>query len=382
MAQVVKLPELKPHYAIGETQLILNETIEGSPMASALFREAMVRSDMPLTFNQITNAELIPQYKIAEPVWSQFSKRITLKDLTEQSYIEVWPDLSKLPPRENGRARIKNKAPRIGANNEYPAIALDESTAKVKADKYGLRMPLTIEMIINDQLDILASYPEALAVYMRTLEDIVTTESLVDVNGPLAAITVLAANTGLGTLINAALSQDAVTAALQQMSNIEVHGVRTQMAGSTLVVPRTLELVARRIVGKTNIEVTTQNGTGSGSTLTKETVPNPAAGLKVVVLDPLQWVNLNANAATAWFLLAGTNTLIGRPSLVTGFLRQYPDPQTFISSPNALTPAGGLANWRDGSFLNDSIEFKVRHFVGSKLVLPEGVIASKGTGAA
>lgn len=371
--QFVKLPELKPHYEVAETQLILTETVQGSPMASALFREAMVRSDMPISFNQITNADLVPQYQVAEPVWGEFSSRITLKDLTEQAYLEVWPDLSKLPKKENGRDRIKNKAPRIGANNEYPAIALDESTAKVKAEKYGLRMPLTIEMIINDQLDILASYPEALAVYMRTLEDIVTTESLVNDAGILAGITRIAANTEYSTPVNPALSWDSVAAGLQQLANVEVHGVRAGLAGARLVVPRSLELTAKRIVGTESFEVT------DGSR--KYTVPNPAAGLGVTILDALQWVNISASAGTTWFLTTGKAGTIGRPSLVTGFLRQYPNPQTFISSPNALTPAGGLARWQDGSFLNDSIEFKVRHFVGSKLVFPEGVVASNGTGA-
>lgn len=376
----VKLPEFKPHYAQAETALIVQETIQGNRMASALFQEAMVRSDMPITFNQITNADLIPQYEAYQPVWKEFSKEITLKDLTEQAYLEVWPDLSNLPPRENGRARVKNKAPRIGANNEYPAIALDESTTKVKAEKYGLRMPLTMEMIINDQLDVLAQYPEALAAYMRTLEDIVTVESLIEDNGqgPRAAIARLAASTTYATPINAALSFESVAAGLQQLANVEVHGNRTALQGSTLLVPRGLEILAKQIAGTTNREVTTVNG----STSTKQTVPNPASGLKVVVLDPLTWVNLAGSAGSTWFLTAGTNGTIGRPSLVTAFLRGFPAPQTFISSPNALTPAGGLAKWQDGSFLNDSIEFKVRHFVGAKLVLGEAVIVSLGTGVA
>lgn len=378
-AQVARLPELKPHYTVAETAIVLNETIDGKPLASALFREAMVRSDMPLTFNQIVNAEMIPQYQNIQPVWQEFSRRITLRDLTEQSYIEIWPDLSTLPPRENGRARIKNKAPRIGANNEYPAVVLNESTATVKADKYGLRMPLTIEMIINDQLDALANYPEALAVYMRLLEDILTVEALIADNGQgiRGGIPRLAAgnapSTGAAVPVNSPLTFEAVELALQQMSAVEVHGIRTGISGTRLVVPRTLELAARAIVGTSDREVT-QSGV-------MRVVPNAASGLGVSVVDALTWVNIAASANTTWFLVAGSSGTIGRPSLVTGFLRQYQNPQLFISSPNALTPAGGLANWADGSFLNDSIEFKARHFAGAKLVYNEGIIASDGTGA-
>lgn len=368
----VKLPELKPNYTVAETTVVLNETIQGSPMASALFREAMVRSDMPNSFNLITNVELVPQYQLLAPAWKEISKQITLKDLTEQSYVDVWPDLSTLPTKENGRNRVKNKAPRIGVNNEYPAIALNESVAKVKAAKYGLRMPLTIEMIINDQLDILGSYPEALAAYMRTLEDIVTTESLVNDQGILGNITRLQANADLGTPINAALTQDSAEAALRQINLVEVHGLLANLGGARLIVPRQLKLQAERIVATPAWEVT------DGSR--KFIQNNPLAGVGVTVLDALSWVNTSASGATQWFLSSGTGGTIGRPSLVTGFLRAYPNPQTFISSPNALTPAGGLARWQDGSFLNDSIEFKVRHFVGSKLVFTEGLIGSSGLG--
>lgn len=377
MPQVVKLPELKGHYDIAETQLVLNETIQGSKMATALFQEAMLKSDMPITFNQVSNANLVPQYEVAEPVWSQFSQRTVLKDLNLQSYVEVWPDLSVLPPREGGRARVKNKAPLIGPNNEYPAISLDENSVSLRLNKYGLRMPLTMEMIINDQLDILGKYPEAMAVFMRTLEDIVTVEALIadDGQGPRGSILGLAANAQFGTPINAALSFDSVAAGLDQLNNVEVHGVRTGWEGAKLIVPRNLELTARRIVTTPSWEFTDAQNR-------KYTVTNPAAGLQVVVSDALRWVNLAAAAPTTWFLSTGSVGTLGRPSLVTAFLRGYENPQTFISSPNALTPAGGLAPWTDGSFLNDSIEFKVRHFTGAKIVFAEGLLVSKGTGVA
>ena len=215
---------------------------------------------------------------------------------------------------------------------------------------------------------------------MRTLEDIVTVEALIEDNGqgPRAGIARLGASAQFGTPINAALTIESASAALQQLANVEVHGNRTNLQGATLLVPRTLEIVAKQVVGTVSREVTTT----TGGTSTKATVPNPASGLKVVVLDPLTWVNLAGASGSTWFLTAGTTGTIGRPSLVTGFLRGFPAPQTFISSPNALTPAGGLAKWQDGSFLNDSIEFKVRHFVGAKMVLAEAIIVSLGTGVA
>lgn len=373
MAQIVQLPELKPHYTQAETGLVLNETIQGSRMASALFQEAMVRSDMPITFNQISNMELVPQYKESAPVWQEFSKRYQLKDLTEQSFVEVWPELAGgLPATEGGRKRIKNKAPRIGANNEYPTASINESTATIKAAKYGLRLPLTIEMIINDQLNILAEYPAALAVYMRTLEDIVTAEALVDENGIIAGIPRLAASLALGTVTDAPLNEKSLEAAAQQLDDTEVHGFRANLTGTRLVVPRKLKRQAERITSIPGWDRT------DGSRKYYEA--NPNVGIAVTVLDALSWVNISESSDTAWFLMVDASGPGGRPGLVTAFLRGFDAPQQFISSPNALTPAGGLADWKDGSFRNDSIEFKVRHFVGAKAIYTEGIVASSGLG--
>lgn len=362
----VKLPELKPHMTVAENDLLVNEINDGNGVAAALFREAMLHTDLPLAFNQSSNAALIPQYAQAEPVHKSFTREVTLKDLTEQAYVEVWPTLENLPQYEGGKKRIPGKAPLIQPNAEYPAISLDENNASMKLDKYGLRLPLTMEMIINDQLSILSNYPEALAVFLRQLEDIVVAEALIepDRDGALASIPRV---TG-----NPELSIDSLDAAKQQLAETKVNGNRINVQQVTLLVPRTLESRAKQLVSIQYYDTTIDGKTFKN-------VANPVFGTKVQVFDALLDVNTGSKASLTWFLLANDGQTAGRPSLAAAHLRGYLTPQTFISSPNALTPAGGLANWKDGSFLNDSIEFKARHFFGSKLILDEGVLVSEPT---
>lgn len=359
-----KLPELKPHYTVQECGFIVDKVNEGSYIASGLFREAFVQTDLPLAFNAMTNKTLIPQYQQAEPVHGEFTKTVVLNDLRPQGYLEVWPSLDSLPATEGGKPRTPGKAPLIAPNDEYPAITLDEDTVELKLNKYGLRLPLTIEMIINDQLAILANYPEALAVFLRQLEDIVVAEALTNDAGT-GASTAITHVTG-----DPVLSIDSIAAALQQLSEVVVNGNRTNISQARLLIPRTLEQAAKRWTSIQTFDQTIDGKLYKG-------VANPAYGVPYTVFDALTQVNRGTKAAATWFLLANDGQLAGRPSLAAARLRGYLQPQQYISSPNALTPAGGAANWKEGSFRNDSIEFKARHFFGSKLVLSEGVLVSE-----
>lgn len=365
---LTKLPNdgiLKPSYTVAEAKLIVDETNMGNGMARQLFKEAMLHTDLPHAFTNLTNKTLVPQYAQATPQHGQFTREVTLSDLRPQGYIEQFPDLSTLPERPGGKQRKGVVAPKIGPNNEYPAIALDEAETDLKIDKYGLRMPLSIEMIINDQLGVLQNYPAALAVFIRQIEDVIVAESLIrkDGNGPLDALTHV---TG-----NPVLSVDAVADALEQLDNVEVNGNRAILGGNpALVIPRTLARLAERITSIQSYDYTDADGK------TWKGVANPAYGLKTVILDSLSQVNTAAAAANTWFLVADGSSMLGRPGVAFSRLAGFLEPQQYISSPNALTPAGGLAAWNEGSFLNDSIEFKVRHFAGAKVVYSEGILVS------
>lgn len=363
-----KLPnggELKAHYTAQEASDLVELVNGGSYQAAALFREAFLQTDLPLAFNQVTNAGLVEQYPAAEPQHQLFTRPNTMTDLRPQKYKEIWPTLDNLPNTENGKVRVPGKAPKIGPNNEYPAISMDASETQTKLDKYGLRLPITIEDIINDELGVLSNYPQALAIFMRQLEDIIVAEALIadDRQGPRAGIEHVAGDP--------VLSIDSLIAAMQQLKDVKVNDVYTNIQQAALVVPRSLEVRARALVAVQSWDDTI---TEPGKVF--KNVPNPVYGTKVVVFDALNTVNLADERGVTWFLVADASQLRGRPSVVASKLRGRETPQTFISSPNALTPAGGLADWREGSFLNDSIEFKVRHFFGSALIFVEGIVVS------
>lgn len=387
---LTQLPELKGHMTAEETALLIDEIAEGNQVARALFREAWVYTDMPNAFTAQTNVALVPRYTEATPKWGEFAKFVQLPNFKKQAYKEIWPTFEGggMAPRENGRPRIKNKAPRVPANTEYQTVALDTSSTDLFLHKYGLRFPITWEMIINDELDTLSEFPEILAVYMRLLEDILQAEAFINDNGqgPRGGITRVQAVSTVGfapgTPINPPLSEAALANAVQQLINTEVHGQSISIGNVRAVIPKQLELLFKQIVGVTTRNVNTLNEEGT-AVLATETRPNPVAGMPYTVLDPLTDVDISASAATTWYLVATVGGAgAGRPGVVQTGLRGHNNPELFIANPGALLVGGGQANWKDGGFRNDSIEYKVRHSRGAGIVFGEGVVVSRGTGVA
>jgi phage major head subunit gpT-like protein len=98
-----------------------------------------------------------------------------------------------------------------------------------------------------------------------------------------------------GGTVNGALNDANLKAAVIQMARqVDDRGLLIQVQPKILVVPRSLQFIANTLVQSNNVSV---NGTGSGMTNDKNTLPN----LKVVVLDYLTYTK--SATAYPWFLI-------------------------------------------------------------------------------
>lgn len=52
-----------------------------------------------------------------------------------------------------------------------------------------------------------------------------------------------------------------------------------------------------------------------------------------------------------------------------------------MKSPNAIRVGGGAVGPEEGSFENDSREWRVRHILGTVMIDPRQAVASNGSGA-
>ena len=76
---------------------------------------------------------------------------------------------------------------------------------------------------------------------------------------------------------------------------------------------------------------------------------------------------LTAESVAGWYLLADPN--FSRGALEMGFLRGHEEPEVFMKNPDAIKVGGGI-DPLNGSYANDSVEYKVRHVLGGTTLDP------------
>jgi len=71
----------------------------------------------------------------------------------------------------------------------------------------------------------------------------------------------------------------------------------------------------------------------------------------------------------------------GRPGLVNAFLRGHEQPSLRASANTGVAIGGGSLSPTDGSFDDDTIQYRVRHVNGTAALVNTSVYASAGTAA-
>lgn len=324
-------------------------------------KEAMTTSDFPILFADILDRQLLANYQEIQPVYQAFVRESTVPNFNEVKRFAVDGAESALPE--------------VDEREEYPEGALIESEDTLSVRKYGRRLDLSWEAMVNDDLDAFRRNPDRLARAARRSEQRFVTSLYVDANGPHASLyTVGNGNivTGNPPLTLAGLQTAYTTLAAQRDEDDEP--IVIDMA--TLVVPPALEVTANNILNALQIEMTDQGGSASQKLIAK----NWMAGRLRVVVDPyIPVIASTANGNTMWALFANPNT--GRAALEFAKLRGHEDPALYERAPNARRIGGGDVM---ESFEDDSVAWRVRHvFGGTRLTSTGGAkstVASQGDG--
>ena len=122
----------------------------------------------------------------------------------------------------------------------------------------------------------------------------------------------------------------------------------------------------------TAFEVTDANGT--------YTIANPISDIGLVVNPWLPVIDKGPNVNKTWYLMPAGSAGV-RPAVVFSKIRGRETPQLRIAAATGNYLGGGEVPGREGSFLNDDIEFRVRHYVGAAGIAFETAVVSNGSGA-
>jgi len=360
--------------ALQETAKLLADVKVGrQPMW--MLQEAMSTSDFPILFGDVLDRVMLARYERIPEEWRSYARFTTVRNFLPQEIQKNWG---------LGSEGLLEEVKEL---EEYPERAIEEQarvTWRVK--KYGARIGLSWEMIVNDENGFFGDLPDRLAEAARRTEvNLVSTQFI----GLTGFNTSLYNNTN-GNIVNIAngaatnnppLSITALQDAMTVLSNMrDEDGQPIFIDMVTLVVPPALEIPARNLLNAIQLEITQAPGVrDGGSGEQRLIVQNWMRNRLQLVVNPYIPIRATSNQNTTWFLFAAPTA--GRGAIWLGGLRGREAPELFIKEPNARRIGGGQVNPLDGDYDTDAVQYKVRLVRGVTTVDPKLTVASNGSGA-
>ena len=368
---------------------------KGDYHARANLKEAAIStSDFPSIFTDIKTAQLQAKYALVDTRnWQKIARRITVPNFLPQSFLDLgWDDsaFDNILAANGGYSTTPGTLPNIPEATEYPmAFKLYSSEESLSIRKAGARIPVTFEAIINDQWNIIDDLPNWLLRTALDSEEAEVTKLLTDGDGPNSAYF----NAGNGNLLNyggntagqAALTRDTLKAALVQANSFKAgpnSNRPVRFNKFALVVPTALLADAQAIVDAPRVYTVTAPvpGTTTGETYTYVETFTFGAAFEIVENTWLEQIDA-VHGDTAWYVVPFAGEGI-RTALGLGFLEQHEAPELRVHNETGLYLGGGQVPVREGSFLNDTWELRIRHIFGA-VALNGGIgtVASSGQAA-
>jgi hypothetical protein len=349
---------------LAEAAGLVGRVFQGDRRAMLQVQEQMTTSDFPKIFGDVLDRELMAQYEQISPVWEKFARRTVVRDFRPKHWLDLLGGRAVLDP--------------VKERGEYKARSLTEGEYFLTVGKYGTRLPLTWEMMVNDDLDAFRTAPERLSQAARDTEDQLGTGLIASAAGPNATFfnSAPATSGGVAAAVGTGkLTTDNVTSALTTISTrVDSDGRPVMIDALILMVPPSLAVIANQIINAQII----RNRVTSGSNTQDLEIGNWLSSQIQVVVNPwLPIIDKSANAATTWYLLPSPS--IARPALTMGFLRGYETPDLRMKADTGMRVGGGNIPAEEGSFDTDDIQYRIRHVVGGTTLDPIAAYASNGT---
>ncbi|MFI6296850.1 Mu-like prophage major head subunit gpT family protein [Nonomuraea sp. NPDC050790] len=358
--------------ALLEATHLYGRVVQGSKRAALDFQEAMTTSDFQHLFGDILDRQILANYRSMPVQWDRVARRGRVRDFRTVKRFTI----------DGGEAILDE----VKQQSEYPAASLVDGKYEYGVKKFGRRIPLAWEVLINDDLDAFADIPTRLGTAARRSEERFGTSLYASSTGPnstffssgnknLLAVADVQAAGGAG-FTTTALNTTSLQAAFTKLAaQVDTDGAPIYIESVYLVVPPALEVVARNIINATEIVAASGGGDGTGNDQLR--VSNWMQNRVTLIVNPWLPIIDTTSGNTAWYLFADPS--VGRPAMEVGFLIGHETPELFQKHPNATRVGGGAADPMDGDFDTDSIEWKLRHVYGGVLMDSKSGLAANGT---
>lgn len=334
-----------------------------------LLKEAMTTSDFPLLFGDLLYRQMLGNYTAWPSTVDQWMRPVKVRDLRNLNLYTI----------DGGQAALTTA---VKEREPYPEVYFTEGRYQASVAKYGRAYGISMEMILNDDLNAFQARPRLMATGARRGEEYLAASKACGSTG-LNGTFFTSGHANIVTS-NPILSVQALQTAMTILAAQRDADNEPIMIGSQiLMVPPALEVTAQNILNGLQIRVNDSSGTPGGATSSQYLyVANWMKGkLKLVVNPYIPVIASSSNGNTTWFVIADPNDQETRPAFFFNRLIGYEEPQLLMKANNAVNLGGGPANAMDGSFENDAINYKLRHFFGALQGDTKMAVGSSGAGS-
>lgn len=269
-------------------------------------------SDFSYITGELMNRQLRAAYESRPGTWSRISRQRTATDFRALYSVQAGVDTEMKKIQEDG---------------EYQSTVLADNGESFRVERYGRKVLLTFEAVINDDLGAFARLPQDFARGALNLESRIAW-GIINANGNLSDGTALFATTAARRNLassGAALSATTVGAARKAMWEQRPVGAKAtgddfiSAVPDLLYVPPALEVAALQFTAAT-VPDTDAN-------------TNPFKGTLTPIVEPRLGAAVSAGSDTAWYLFDS-----GLPVLEHAFLQGYEAPM--VETIDRMDPDG------------------------------------------
>ena len=323
-------------------------------ISKAAMREAYTTSDFPAALGSIMQTRVIDALKEYPADYLKWTYPVALNDFRPTRLAELVGGYDAYEVQPEGA--------------DTPIGKLASNDTLIAAKKYSLQYPYTLEMMLNDtSVGFLTNLPQRIAWGgRRSMERIAESTILAQT---ASGVNETVFNEDNGNLISQPLTAEGLTEAINTLST-QTDATNTPIynRARTLLVPRGLEMQARRLIGAREYRFKTEDvdviGTAGFGDLQIAVMPYAEEITGMAATDDLPW-GVVADQYT------------GNPAVVFGTVAGFADPQVFLKVPDSQYISGGLA---PASFEDNLISIKGMIAAAAEVYYPQSIVMSASYG--
>lgn len=351
---------------------LVERTLGGDRQAKGVLEQAISSSDAIFAYAHLTNINFLPNYDLAEWEWQGIAGTRGVADFRKPVLADIFTNrFTGLDATAQDAGQPAYVAPIVPEGSEYPYATVGSTEAlSGSIAKRGFKTGYTFEAFINDSIGFIQQLPTEM---LRVVGDTQTWAVYNALrNGAFTTASKLVAGTnpdGQTVVVDQVLSVSALEAALIQRSLRQVNSrYVTINGGSNLLVPIGRKRYAEFILGVGTLRV----GDGANGTQVL-TVPTTNLGDIDVIESPYL-------TGAEWALVPKPGTTV-RPIVDYVHLNGYETPDLRVENVQGSYVGGGTVAPFEGSFDNDSTNFRLRILGGGVVWDATPVVYSVGTAA-